>query len=58
MKKTLKYGFFGEDEAMHIFLGNYLKTITDVSFNKDTDFCVRFKGKDRRSVEKKFADAV
>lgn len=58
MKKILKYGFFGEDEAMRIFLCNYLNTLNSVEFAEDIDFCSRFKGRDKGGVMKKFVSAA
>jgi hypothetical protein len=58
MRRTLKYGFFGEDEAMRIFLNNYLKTVEGAVFVEDSDFCSRFKGRDKVGVKKKFVEAA
>lgn len=61
--KTLKYGYFGEDNAQQIFLENYLSqlpiylTIGDkITFEKDEYF--KLKGENKPNVLKLFAEAA
>jgi hypothetical protein len=54
--KQLKYGFYGEDDAHKIFLHNYLKHFADtIIFERDDDFCNRFRANGRKQVDTKFA---
>lgn len=61
--KTLKYGYFGEDNAQQIFLENYLlqlpvylALIDNVRFVCDEHF--KLKGHDRPNVLRIFSEAV
>ena len=63
--KTLKYGFFGEDEAQRIFLANYLEQLVlslgkseELTFQYDQEFAWRFKGIQGNNVDSKFAEAA
>lgn len=61
--KTLKYGYFGEDNAQQLFLENYLsqlpiylKLTEKVVFEKDEYF--KLKGENKPNVLKLFAEAA
>ena len=56
--KILKYGFFGEDEPLRIFLQNYLRTISteQIQFAKDIPFAKRFKVANKKQVDTQFAE--
>ncbi|MCP1385942.1 hypothetical protein [Runella salmonicolor] len=61
--RTLKYGYFGEDNAQQIFLENYLLQlpvylglIDNVTFVRDEHF--KLKGHDRPNVLRIFSEAV
>jgi hypothetical protein len=63
--KILKYGYYGEDEAHRIFLGNYLEQLLnyldkseEISFNFDEVFTYKFKGRNKSEVDARFAEAV
>jgi hypothetical protein len=64
--RELKYGYFGEDEAQRIFLGNYLIQLIDylgkskdIFFNYDVEFSYVFKGvKNSTIIDQDFAEAV
>lgn len=63
--KTLKYGFFGEDEAQRIFLANYLEQLVlslgkseELVFEYDQEFAWRFRGIQGNNVDSKFAEAA
>ena len=63
--RTLKYGYFGEDEAHRIFLANYLDQLVKfleesevLSFDFDLPFTYKFKGKNKKDVDTLFAEAV
>ena len=63
--KILKYGYFGEDEAHRIFLANYLEQLityigksNDLIFDFDKVFTYKFKGNNKKDVDKLFAEAV
>ncbi|WP_028668914.1 hypothetical protein [Runella zeae] len=54
--KTLKYGFYGEDDAQKIFLTNYLKQLSQVKFELDEEFCNRFRARNKKQVDEKFRE--
>jgi hypothetical protein len=63
--KILKYGYYGEDEAHRIFLGNYLEHLLnyldkseEITFNFDEVFTYKFKGRNKSEVDARFAEAV
>ncbi len=63
--KTLKYGFFGEDEAHRIFLENYLQQLIinlniseELSFHFDKEFTYRYRGYTKADVDTRFREAV
>lgn len=55
--RQIKYGFYGEDDAHKIFLHNYLQQINNetVSFERDEEFCDRFRANNKKQVDTKFA---
>lgn len=63
--KTLKYGFFGEDEAHRIFLENYLQRLIinlnkseELSFYFDIEFTYKYRGYTKADVDSRFKEAV
>ena len=57
--KTLIYGYFGEDEAMRVFLRNYLTnlSIEDVDFQEDVNFCDTVRACNKSEVMRRFVEA-
>ena len=54
--KQFKYGFYGEDDAHKIFLHNYLSQFADSAvFERDDEFCGRFRAGGKKQVDTKFA---
>ncbi|UFH55669.1 hypothetical protein [Spirosoma sp. KNUC1025] len=54
--KQFKYGFYGEDDAHKIFLHNYLSHFADVvTFERDEEFCEKFRANNKKQVDTKFA---
>jgi len=55
--KQIKYGFHGEDDAHKIFLHNYLQQFDqdDVLFDRDDEFCEKFRAGNKKQVDTKFA---
>ena len=61
--KTLKYGYFGEDNAQQLFLENYLSQLPaylnlqgKIEFERDKSF--KLKGHDKPNVVKIFPEAI
>ena len=63
---TLRYGFYGEDEAQRLFLHHYLQTVTadiELAFEQDVAFTVQYQRRhgiklmNKKEVNKLYADA-
>ncbi|WP_428658107.1 hypothetical protein [Runella sp.] len=52
--RTIRYGFYGEDDAQKIFLRNYLQRFPEANFELDEDFCNRFRAGNKKQVDEKF----
>ena len=52
--RTIKYGFYGEEDAQKIFLKNYLRHFSGVNFEQDEDFCRRYRARNKKQVDEKF----
>lgn len=56
---SIRYGFFGEDDAQRLFLHHYLEALTANSplrFEFDHAFAQRFQGVNKTLVDKQFAE--
>ncbi|GAA4019769.1 hypothetical protein GCM10022408_37370 [Hymenobacter fastidiosus] len=58
--KAIKYGYFGEDDAIRLFLHHYLKAValgTPWYFELDEPFSHRYQATNKKQVDSLFAEA-